>query len=164
MCGVRHAFTSASVLCLLAGGVLTGLACGGGAGRGSAGAGSSSVLPPGRTLPEGTVSSLGFSCDRTAWRVGFTLTRPTGVSGVLDRRTQSGWTHVQNLSPARLEPGPRALALKPHGAGDYRVRLRFRTAGGSFSRAIVFHAGCANPPPPVTTPTLPGTTGTLPVE
>jgi hypothetical protein len=64
-----------------------------------------------------------------------------------------------------MAAGPRAMDVGPYRSGVYRVTLAFRAADGTAARrSIVFRAGCTNPPPPTTTPTLPGTTGTLPVQ
>lgn len=139
-------------------GVFAGLACGGN--QPSATASSTTVRPESSPL----VRALGFSCDRAHWRVGFTLSAPATVSGKLERRSAGRWTFVRRLGPVRKAAGPQTLDVGRHAEGLYRASLRFRSARSEVERPLLFRTSCMNPPPPVTTPTLPGGTSTLPIQ
>ncbi len=150
----------------MAAGLVTGLACGS---KGTMSVTESgSVVIPAPSGPGEFVTALGFSCDREHWRVGFTLAKSAQMSGRVERRLSRSperWMLVRRLALRRMAAGPRAIDLEPSRSGVYRVTLAFRAADGTAARPlIVFRAGCENPPPPTTTPTLPGTTGTLPVQ
>ncbi len=149
---------------LMGAGLAAGLACG----KSVPAETSSSAVGPTRSGEEEFVTALGFSCDRERWRVGFDLSKAAQVSGRVERRLSRSpdrWMLVRRLALRRMAAGPRAIDLEPSRSGVYRVTLAFRAADGTAARPlIVFRAGCENPPPPTTTPTLPGTTGTLPVQ
>ena len=90
--------------------------------------------------------------------------RAATVSGRLQRRVArpaTRWALVRRFAARRYRAGPHVLELGRHAAGVYRVTLTFAAASRApLVRAISFRAGCTNPPPPETTPTLP--TGTEP--
>ncbi len=140
-------------------GVLAGLACG--RSQPSAPASTAVVGPPG---PGPLVGALGFSCDRAHWRVGFTLSAPARISADLERRSGGRWTFVRRLGSLRAADGPQTLDVGTHPAGLYRASVLFTSGRTEVTRTILFRAGCTNPPPPLTTPTLPGGTSTLPFQ
>src|SRR5947209_5604642 len=123
-------------------GVLAGLACGGG----SAPTATSSAAAPVTSPPGELVTALGFSCDRTQWRVGFTLSRRTRIEGVVEHRARRGWV-ARRLAGRSFPAGPQAIAVGPGPAGLYRVRLDFTAGGRTVGRRIAFRAGAARPPP-----------------
>jgi len=138
------------------------VACGN---RAQTGAPSSTKASHGSARP-GLLSDFGLTCRQKQWRVGFRLAAPAFVSVRVERSgsRQGGWVLVRALSSRLVNSGPHAVGGTAGKDGFYRVRLSFRASKGARgTRAIVFRGDCKRPLPGAT-PTLPGTTGTIPLQ